>query len=223
MASIVENIIGDKALQLGNEEFVRKLIFGNSWTYMRVGIYFRVMGTSTILHQPRLQIGLNNGDQATFTSNNCAGYGGTAIGYRQGNTWTYDSANRRYSRTIYTNWCLSKVGSTLSETTIGGTNATGYIASADSAGPGIYVGSFLRTTSGYTVWGNYQTLANFTAFPTFYNFMEVMEREDDGLYTTASSNALALTGLGNLDTLSIYWNRNLPVIEIYSVLAAVYY
>jgi hypothetical protein len=224
MASIVENIIGNKALQLGNEEFVRKLSFGNSWTFMRVGIYFRVMGTSTILHQPRLQIGLNNGDQNTFRSPTCAGYSGTAIGYASNNTWTYDGANRRYSRTIYTNWCIKKLGATITDTVIGGTNATGYIASADSAGPGIYVSSFLRTATGFTVTGNYQTLANFTAFPTYYNFMQVMEAEGDlGTYTTGSSNSENQTGLSNLDTVSIFWNRNLPVIEIYNVIAAVYY
>jgi hypothetical protein len=225
MASIVENIIGNKAIQLGAEEFVRKMNFGNGWTWMRVGIYFRVMGTSTILHKPRLQIGLNIGDQDTFTSNNCAGYGGTAIGYNADNTWTYDGVNRRYSRTIYTNWCVQKTGATITDTIIGGTNATGYIASADSAGPSIYVGHFLRTGVGaYTVGGNYMTLANFTAFPTYYNFMQVMEADSDvGTYTTGSVNNQNMTGLGNLDTLSIYWNRNVPVIEIYSVIAAAYY
>lgn len=223
MASIVENFIGDRAIQLGNEEFVRKLSFTNNWTYLRVGIYFRLLGKASTAHPSRLQIGLNNGDQNTFTSNNCAGYAGTAKGYFSNSEFIYDSTNRRFSHSLYTNWLIKKVGATITDTTVASVNNIGYLASADSAAPSIFTAGFLKTGSGaYTVSGTYMNAANFAIRPSYYNFLQVMDDETDETYISVG-NALAMTGLGNLDTVSIFWSKNVPVVEIYSLIAVAYW
>jgi hypothetical protein len=67
MASIVENIVGDKALQLGNEEFVRPLNFGNNWNYIRIIARVTINGSATI-NSPRFQFGVCDGWTNTFAA-----------------------------------------------------------------------------------------------------------------------------------------------------------
>ena len=81
MASIVENIIGDRALQLGSEEFVRKMAIGNNWNKLRLGMRVLVNGTGDIVG-PRLQMGVCSGDTNTFASTTCTGYVGASLNPR---------------------------------------------------------------------------------------------------------------------------------------------
>lgn len=225
MASIVENIIGDKALQLGNEEFVRKLSFGGGWNLCRVGLLMRIFGDTTVTNC-RFQIGFNYGDQDTFMSNNCAGYVGVKYAYNA--NFTYESANKRYNcGSTYVNSHVQKQGSTISDSLTAGTNAQMYGAAATSAAPHIWLLNAARTTSTtYTLQGTYVSTANIAYSPTVGDLLAVMEGESvlSNNFCTAGIARVSSGSLPSImDTVSVYWNHNIPVIEIYALCVVAYY
>jgi len=225
MASIVENIIGDKAIQLGNEEFVRKLSFGGGWNACRVGLLMRIFGDTTVTNC-RFQIGFNYGDQDTFMSNNCAGYVGVKYAYNA--SFTYESANKRYNLgSNYVNSHVQKQGSAISDSLYAGTTAQMYGAAATSPAPHMWLLAASRTTSTtYTLQGTYVTAANLAYSPTAGDLLAVMENES-ALSTNFTTAGISKVSTGSLptsmDTLSIYWNHNIPVVEIYAICVVAYY
>lgn len=225
MASIVENIIGDRAIQLGNEEFVRKLSFGGGWNLCRVGLLMRVFGDTTVTNN-RFQIGFNYGDQNTLMSNNCAGYVGVKYVYSA--NFTYESANQRYNcGTNYVNSHVQKQGSTITDSLLAGTTGQQYLAAATSPAPSMLLLQGSRTTAtSYTLQGSYITLANFGFSPTVGDLLAIMESEA-ALSNNFCTAGIAKVSTGTLpsvmDTLSIYWNHNVPVVEIYAICVVAYY
>ena len=233
MASIVENIIGDKALSLAGEEFVRKLSFGNNWNKIRIGVIWRINGAATMT-ACRFHLGLNNGDTNTFASSTCSGNLAIFPGWYAGGvppTFTYDGANSRYQTTIYS-WSYSyKVGNSITSAVWPGTNATQYFAASTSSGPRMNFVDILRTSAtSYTLnwWYNNITNFNFGVARPF-DLLKGMELEaGDGWaanFVTAPSagNITSLpASLASLDTLSIYWNQLLPL-EISALAVTRYY
>lgn len=58
MAFIVDQFIGDRAIQLGNEELIRPMSFGTNWARLRVGITCAYSGGQTTLAAGNSQGGL---------------------------------------------------------------------------------------------------------------------------------------------------------------------
>jgi hypothetical protein len=226
MASIVQNIIGDQAVQIGNEEFVRKLSFGGSWNYCKVGLLMRVFGDTTV-NNCRFQIGFNSGDQNTLMSNNCAGYVG--VKYCYNTVMSYDAVNKRFNvSSNYFNDHVQKQGATLSETLSAGATGAQYFAAATSAGPMIVVLTATRTTATtYTLMGTYASAAQIVNVPTQGDLLAGMDTEDLGRlgsFCTAGISKVSTGSLpSNMDTLSVYWNHNIPVLEIYAMSVVAYY
>lgn len=225
MASIVENIIGDRAIQLGNEEFVRKLSFGGGWNSCRVGVLMRIFGDLTVTNQ-RFQIGFNYGDQDTFMSNNCAGYVG--VKYNYNGNFTYESANKRYNcGSGYVNSHVQKQGSTISDSLYAGSSTQMYAAAATSPAPHMWLLAGSRTTATtYTLQGTYVTAANLAFSPTTGDLLAIMESEAalSNNFCTAGISKVSTGSLpSSMDTLSIYWNHNIPVVEIYAICVVAYY
>jgi len=222
MASIVENITGNKALQLGNEEFVRKMTWGNNWNWLRIGCRASLNGSAT-LSTIRLQLGVANGDTDTWSSSNCAGYVAAccgAITNTGGTTLTWDGTNYRYSGPgVNDSGATSKLGSTVSDTQ-GGTNGTlRYIASsAGGSNPSILMADIVRVGGGtYTCYWRTVTSTQLAQLPTFYDFLRCMEDNSLSSYAPTyigGASGMNRTTVDNLDTLSVYWNYSTPTIEI---------
>lgn len=222
MASIVENITGDKALQLGNEEFVRKMTIGNNWNYLRIGYRVIVNGTANIT-APRLYAGLNNGDQNTFASSACDGWIGMGPNPTLANNWIYNVGGYyAYGQGAAAPFGLyaKKLGSTTTEA-IAGAQLNHYIAAAGS-GPSLLFVDILRTSSStYTIYFRSAGVTGAaTTTTTFYDLLRSMEDEAAGNYATAfmsstPATSLSVTGMpSNLDTVSLYWNKSTPTVEI---------
>lgn len=219
MASIVENITGDKALQLGNEEFVRKMAIGNNWNYLRIGCRLIVNGTADIAN-PRFYLGLNNGDQNTFASSSCDGWIGAGTNLSVATSWVYTTTVYRYGQagaSLFMRYA-KKLGSTTTESA-GGALTNAYLATAGN-GPTIVYADFQRTSSSaYTVYWRMADLTKAPLATTFYDLLRSMEDETSANYATNFTNATgtsaSLTGMpSNFDTVSVYYNKSTPTIEI---------
>jgi hypothetical protein len=222
MASIVENISGDKALQLGGEEFVRPLSCGNDWNKIRIGMRLAINGTSNLpAGAQRLAVGLCSGNQFTYQSSSCVSWAGISWGINGGGAWTYDGVNNWYG--LYAGGSVSyvtaKVGATVTDTSTGN-NSTRYISGTARSAPSIIMTELVRTSaSSYTVRGLIADGGDIAQQPRFYDLVRSMEDEVvTGGYADTFVNILGTalaSGLGSsLDTLSIYWNKLTPTIEI---------
>lgn len=231
MASIVENILGDKALQLANCEFVRKLSFGNQWTFMRIGMRVRIFGSASTATPAMFHVGLNNGDVNTYNSPICDGYIGIVPGTNSGGSnfyYTYDSLNKRYgSNTTYWYMNVTKTGGSTAFAHYGGTGQSFYAGAA--AKPRLFMVGFLRTAStSVTPYFYPVTSAQYYyGEPDLYTLLRIMQIDTlDAFATNYISNppsSAAVTSPANLDTLSLYWNRNIPALEIHDLCVVRYY
>ena len=232
MASIVENILGNKALQPGGEEFVRKMQIGNNWNLLRIAGRVAINGTSSIT-SPRMLFGLCNGDTDTFASSNCAGYMGvcpTPI-TNVGNMLNWDGVNLRFSYSgtfINSAGYVRKLGATVSEAQ-GGNQAASYMSSASgSNNAGLFVCDFERLTSvNYRATWHVVSAAAWALTPRFYDMLRVAEDTtlSYGPYITAAGGNTALyTGLPtNFDTVSVYWNKTTPTIDLLELMTIRFY
>jgi len=227
MASIVENIIGDRALQLGSEEFVRKMAIGNNWNLLRIAARVQINGMATI-SAPRLQLGLCDGDQATFASANC-NYVGATLNINNNIQWGFASNTYVGGLSAFRNngMAVKKIVNTITETAMG-TSVEGYIAAAGLGNPSLYFVDILRASaSSYTVSFNRCTITQVTNAAANLTSRYVFLRcaEDELLTSTFAANYitsytgtaanLTLTGMpANMDTVSIYWNKSTPTVEI---------
>lgn len=215
MASIVDNYAG-RALQLGNEEFVRKMSFGNNWNSLRIGMRFAVNGTANIT-AAHLQAGLCSGDVDTFASPNCVQFVGSLLPSGD-NTWTY-SAGSFTSNTVFatSTSTVTKVGSTITPT-IQTSVSTHYIAGTAGGTSSVYFTNIVRLSDTSVSVQQSITQAGAFADVSFYDFMRGMENEAGGgtAGVTVYGTARVISGMATtfLDTLSIYWNKSTPTIEI---------
>lgn len=238
MASIVETIIGDKALQLGGEEFVRKMRIGNNWNFLRIAGRVRINGATNVA-APRMMFGLCNGDTDTFASSSCAGYIGScpcAITNSGGGApLNYDGVNFRYTYSgpgVNSNGYVKKLGSTVTEAQ-GGTNGTTFYMSANtgvSNYAGIIMADFIRlTSSSYQVGWAVVTAAQWANNPRYYDMLRSAEDTALSAYgasyiTPLSMNTTNFTGLpSNFDTVSVYWNKTTPTIDLFELVTIRFY
>lgn len=94
MANIVETIVGDKALRLGNEEFLRKLSFGTDWRYIRIGIRWGANMSGTLGGRDFV-IGVNNGTTYGYRDANTIEFVGATLAHGS-TTWTYNAGPPAY-------------------------------------------------------------------------------------------------------------------------------
>lgn len=233
MATIVENILGDKALQIAQEEFARKLSFGNKWNALRIGMLFRINDTAAIAAQ-RIHIGLNNGDSNTLASSTCSGYFGLVAGYLASppnRNLTYDGVNLCYYTQYYFYGYTFKVGASVSDNMYAGFTGNQYFAASTSSGPRFIGATFYRNSAtSYTAYWHYVTLAQFNfKTPDLFDFQSFMEDESlsgwaSNFISTATNPAYTSMSpsLSSLDTASIYWNKT-NLLEISALSVARFY
>jgi len=232
MAFIAENILGDRALQLGNEEFIRTLSIGSAWRFLRIGLRLAIYGTAdigatstgtTIL---KFQIGLCSGTTYPFNSDNCLGYIGYRPNHLSGPFYSGGASN-------YYTWgtganvifqAIKKIGSVVTEIGASGGTQTRIKAGPDSYS--LQVADFYRSPTDDTSYGvnpHWVGSGQVNANPSVYSLMRVME--DEGLataysttYVTGGSGPYYQNGITvPLDTLSIVYNRSTPIIEIANI------
>src|SRR5512143_618706 len=227
MASIVENIIGDRALQLGSEEFVRKLPWGNSWSFIRVGVYLIFNGSSNMTNA-NLAIGLCNGDQNTYQSASCVGWCGVGYGYQAASTWAYGAPYYSIG-TGGSSWChgVSKIGASITASTTSN-NTVNYVRGAASGQPDWLFADIVRTSSSsYTVHGGAPNAGMIVLNTRFFEFIRSMEDAPGTSFFNTYlpiSNSVVMSGLtGTLDTVSVYWNKAVPTIEISAISVVRFY
>jgi hypothetical protein len=221
MATIVENILGDRALQIAQEEFARKLSFGNKWNALRIGVLWRINDSVTIPTRCRFQIGMCNGDTNTFASSTCSGYLGAVSGFLTSTiAYTYDAPNTAYTTGAYWYGYCTKVGASVTDALYAGFTGNQYFAASTSTGPrfnGITI--YRNSATSYTVSYHYVTLAQFNfKTPDLFDFQSFMEDESlsgwagnmIGVSTNPAYTGLS-TSLSSLDTASIYWNKTNPL------------
>lgn len=69
MAFIVEDLIGDRAIQIGVEEIIRPFSFGTNWNKVRVGVRFSCYAISAISTGYGPYMGICTGNEALFSTN----------------------------------------------------------------------------------------------------------------------------------------------------------
>lgn len=232
MATIVENILGDRALQIAQEEFTRKLSFGNNWNALRIGVLWRINDSVSIASRCRFQMGLCNGDTNTFASSTCSGYLGIVPGFLTSTIpYTYDGVNLAYTTSAYWYGYTYKVGASVTDALYAGFTGNQYFAASTSSGPRMTGATFYRNSStSYTVSYHYCTLANFNfKAPDTYDLLRFMEEINmDGwasnmLSTTTNPAYTSLpASLASLDTVSIYWNKT-NLLEISAIAVSRFY
>jgi len=222
MAEIIERIVGDRALQLGNEEFVRPLGFGNNWAKIRIISRILLNGSTTVAGAA-LKFGVCSGSTDTFSSNNCVGWFGSNFP---------NAGSLPYSGTDYNTGggflfgydYVKKIGA-VTTVTSGGSKNYHAIAAPISGGYSLNVIDIARSTldaTAYTVttWNTKSPLV----IPTSYAMYQLAEDESlasgvSSNYLTGSLGPFTHTGLpAVMDTLSILWSKSTPTLEIAELL-----
>lgn len=223
MANIVDSVIGDRAVQLGSEEFVRQMSFGGNWSKIRIGMLLMLNGNSSIA-TARLGAGVCVGTTNTFSSSSCTGWVGGTNDQSLGSL-TYDAVNFRYgfgggAATLYS--VLTKVGNVIT-TTAGGTNQ-GWIAAPAGNKPMPFVWEIYKLPTAPV--GTYAVSCiapNTTAQAIACSRTNLMYMlEDEAATSTVFTTYAALTQgnsasyqtlNGSPDTVSIIWNKASPTVE----------
>jgi hypothetical protein len=223
MAFIIEPSPGNRTVQLGAEELVRPMGFGNNWIKIRVGIRL-MFDTITPAVGWKFHIGICSGKTDTYSSPNCVGWYG-AYWPNLGFTPSYDAGG---------NYLYYSGGAAVAFTA---SRKIGAVVTDISASSGVQASFGGNSSVGYTFWccdffrstgtsdgTNYGVRPNYTQYASTKisrdTFLRVMEDESfnstfatgvqntgNGIY---SQNGLPLV----MDTVSIVWNRSTPTVEI---------
>lgn len=231
MAAIVETVVGDRRIQLGNEEFVRKMKFGAAWGKIRIGVRFAVNTTGGTFTNAIFQIGVCSGTTNTFNNGNTTGYWGCHYGQNYGTSgYTY---NTTYYAVTANGAAVYRTGNTTTSSTLGwgGDSALLLINPWHS----IWYADFEKPAAsggfgnqGITAWwqSTGSTPSGISYDHPQYEMWRGMESE------TAITGALNYNGkittsyagdFSVLDTLSILWNKTTPTIEISDIMVTRFY
>ena len=209
MAFITEPIIGDKRVQIGHEDFVRKMAIGNDWTSIRISLRLTILDSVGNFNS-NLVIGLCNGFGYS-SSDPSADF----IGIDQLNeSVLYTRASPIFSPPTANNisWRnLRKVGGVTGVNSTAAAN-TCQMASSLAVGPSGHCISIVRATATtYTV--ICYPASNIFASITRFQALQNAEGAINGL-NTVNFNTPTLAGGSTYDYLNISWGASTPTLEI---------
>lgn len=217
MGYIVEPIILQRAIQLGNEEFGRTMSIGTNWTKIRIGIRCAVNGVGGLINAG-LALGVCQGTTNMYKSVTCTDFVGIHFGITPDNsTFTFVLTSPAY----YTQGSVSlptitKVNGTL--TNRSGQNTTSYLGSAPGTTAVVGYVDILKGSS-YTVtpyWPN--SVGNVQTNSTALQFITGMETDGTPSNVAAYTAATyAYTGAGLFDTVNVSWSRSTPTLTIFNL------
>lgn len=217
MSFIVETISGDRRIQLANEEIVRPMSMGTSWTKIRIGVRHAVWIVSGNFGATEYAIGVCQG-QNGVTSPGTVDAVGMVPGGSITPTWNYTAAGGVIPPVLSPTGsgiqAFTKVGA-LYTATAGGGNTGALVGNPNTSHSAYYV-DILKGSPQYsiTLWSPQNAAAAQTEI-TRSAFLQSMENEAAPA-NVSSSNAVPFTYAGNglLDSVFLYWSRFSPTLEI---------
>lgn len=219
--------LGREGLRLRNEEFVRTLSIGTSWTRLRIGIQCAI-GTVDSQNfvtgsMSGMFLGLCVGTTFPFSNPSCT----YAVGYTfyPGQTWTYvaNSGNPYYQVPGFQHGPTSKVNAVLTSPSVG--IATTFIASSDATHRrSVYMVDITRSSTIITM--GTSAVAAVTYDWTTRDFLNVVDQGaatasifyQGTQYDVATTRSDTIAGMNaNLDSIDIFWRQTANPLEIYGI------
>lgn len=220
MAYIINNILeSGKSVQLGAEELVRSLSFGNNWTRIRILLRCRIQGEGALDNACFLSVGLCKGTERTFSKPNTENFAGAYLSGSAGIQWYWASATYGiYLGTAYSPGSgIKKSGvNYVVQGSFGGN--TVYMASRGSPYAGLLAVDLYRKYGGSYEVGllmpNTAATINNSSDEIFNIVLEddYKSRADDYLPANLSTDITSVED--NMDTLSVFWSACTPTFEI---------
>ena len=220
MASIVNNVTGNQAIQMGNEEFVRTMAFGYNWQKIRIQFRWQVNTAVKLPSSARLLVGVCQGTADTYSSSNCISFFGTGpdaslgIGWSISGDGTYQNTGSGYSG----GKVVKKIGSTITTNFLG---EISYCKTVAGANPRLFAVEIVRVTNGTynAAWWSVINGTQLYATINDYDYYRCLEDDDGTTYSTGYysryGTATLVSGLSDfMDTISINWNVATAPIEI---------
>ena len=218
MAAIVETIVGDRKLELGNEEFVRQMSIGTRWGKIRIGCRLSINGNTTIPNAVFL-MGVCQGTQFTFSSASCLDWiGGSPGGLYPSTSFSWSAGPPARYGLDSGGAKIKKVGSTITSA------ANAFIAGTMWAAPATTRGIFSMDITKGSPNYNVHFYAPAVASGDISSGTFLAHMETDGSTPPFTTNNLignndtdwnvAYSGSALFDTVSILWNKSSPTIEI---------
>jgi len=211
MAFIVQTIAGENQLELGAEEFVRKMDFGTNWYAIRIALRLCVNDSGGNIPAARLVIGVLQGSTYGFTSPNCVDFiGSQATGGVQ--TWQRYTVPTRYDASNGNSQGLKKVGAI--ETTVA-SSAGGTANFACPSTHGLWLVDITKGNPNYAVrlW-----TTNAAPDQTQYLYWQNIDNQfAPQSVSTLGIASVPYAGSGLFDTVSISWNKSSPTMLISDV------
>ena len=218
MAFIVQAFIGTPSttgtvLQMGREELVRPMAFGNNWNKLRVGILasvYMVPGSSGIFYANGFYLGVcQNGLGATCPSPIDAVYAAPFGASVTANAFpTYFSYAGQY-------YCYEKVGSTLTSGVIGSSQWYGAMYPYKAM---FFVDFSFTANRQSLTWHGYNPGITGTTDASRSQFLTNMQCEDAaglvGNTSDTGTSSIAYSGQFNLNCVCLAWNMCIPALMV---------
>jgi hypothetical protein len=230
MPYISQSFVGDQALQLGNEEFVRTMSFGANWRKVRIGIYYSIycnvdaLNNVAMAANAALWLGLCQGSGGGFT--NPVPTDAVAFNINYGNyVLQYHSTPPGYYGFGFNpgrmTWKYGPAVTNVNQSTSLGTNSAAgtyrysmYVDYSLSAGPP-------SATMGVTNWQDTSAPSGDQSRTVFLTNMQA-ENSMTGLIPIIGTG-FTYTGNFKLDSVCVYWNRCMPVFLLSEVCVTRFY
>jgi hypothetical protein len=221
MANIID-VSGSRRLSLGNEEFVRTMMFGSQWTKLKIGVIMGMNGGATF--SSTLLMGLCAGTTNTFNSTSCDGFFGiAALTYPTAPSWTFAASPNGYTNASGLKKEVHRVGSGAATVTAGNTTPAWAFSDAGSAMSmwSITITKSLGWSHLIAVEAHANTIAQSVLPANFdYPFVINLENENGTSYVwglqadDTATTEISWAGNPLLDSFSFIWGTASPTLDI---------
>lgn len=210
----------DRYLELSNNEWVRPLSIGNTWSKIRLGVLASITpnGTSDIV--PKFVLGMCSGSSNPFGAGTTTNFVGA--GFVHALTLTYNAgAGNPYYTSANSTGRITRVGSTVVYT--GGLTGTFFSNTGSLSRRCPLIVDITKGSPNYTV--KTYTPSSAATDVSYAEFSAAIESGSDpttvgslGL-TSNSATIAASEGPGNFDSVDLYWNLSATPIRVYAIQA----
>ncbi len=218
MAQIIETIVGDRKLLLGNEQFGRTMALGIAWNRLRIGIRAAVQASGAV-NASGLAMGVCQGTTDMYKSVTCTDFVGGHYGNTVNNTnYQYTAGPPNY---IFSNAVLAirRIGNV--NTTNTTTSSSMYMSASPTTTRSMWIVEIQRGSPNYSITQFIPTsVANVQIDISFATFMVAMESEPPPTLQSQLATTVAYSGAGLMDTVNIAWNNSIQPIEISDICVA---
>jgi hypothetical protein len=215
MSFIVETITGDRRIQLASEEFVRPMSIGTNWAKLRIGLRCAVWYAGGNFSNVVFSAGVCQG-QNGFVSTNTVDYIGANFLASMLGTFTQTVTSQPFAYSTSGVTYFKKTGSSVLLTNTAGASGPFIGANPQAYHSQIFL-DIAKGSPNYTF--NCWAFNSFAASQTDITrlaFLQALENETapTGLSNVGANITLAYSGNNLFDSVSIYWNRSTPTLEI---------